>query len=80
MRRERRALGLREWTRVQFSEYTMNSFPLPRLSMVLIDFRLTQMLWRIEVMVSLYLVYPWIKPLRTALTPPILLNLKHFKY
>lgn len=34
-----------EWTRVQFSDYTVHNIPLPRLSMVLVDSRLTQMIW-----------------------------------
>lgn len=74
------ALGLMEWTRVQFSDSAMHNLPLPRRSTVLVDFRLTQMLWRTGVVVSLYLIYPWVTPLVTAIIPPILLNLKHFTY
>lgn len=58
MLRERMALGLTEWTRAQFSDSAMHSLPLPGLSAVLVDFGLTQMLWRIGVVVSLYLIYP----------------------
>lgn len=38
-------LGLLEWTRVQFSDYTVHNIPLPRFSMVLIDSRLTEVIW-----------------------------------
>lgn len=34
-----------EWTRVQFSDYTMHNIPLPRFSMVLIDSRHAQVIW-----------------------------------